>query len=106
MTRLNEIQEKKGHFNQAISENKTLKLDYQGNPRHVIPLVYGVLKNGKEALLCYKIIGEHNNHLDLAIRLYHLDKISNVKSTDRVIQESWEIDYYLTKHFKTIYSKI
>ena len=93
-------------FHDAIFSQKTLKLDYQGKPRHVIPLVYGVLKNDKEALLCYKIIGEHNNHLDLAIRLYHLAKISNAEVTDRVIQESWEIDYYLTKHFKTIYSKI
>jgi len=97
------VPSKRELLEQGISERKTLNLKYQGNDRTVIPLVYGVLKNGKEALLCYKQL---KNPVDYALRLYHIKKLSAIQITDDEFYPPVQIDYYLTKHFKTIYSRI
>ncbi|MEM7035684.1 MAG: hypothetical protein AAF570_01820 [Bacteroidota bacterium] len=90
----------------VINEGQSLNLEYQGNPRHIIPLVFGELKNGKEAVLCYKINGVDEENPELSIRLYHSHKISNVKKTGRELSFNRKIDYYLTKHFRTVYVKV
>lgn len=90
----------------GISANQTLSLEYQGNPRRVIPLVYGMLKNGKEALLCYKINCIDQDGPDLSIRLYHASKISGLKLNEEQLPFSRKIDYYLTKHYRQVYVKV
>lgn len=90
----------------VIDRGEILSLDYQGNPRQIIPLVYGVLKNGKEAVLCYKINEGDHEGPELAMRLYHSAKISNVHRTGIELPFSRKIDYYLTKHFRAVYSKV
>lgn len=87
---------------EAIKAGKTLQLDYQGQSLHVIPLVLGELKNGKEAMLCYKT----NDEGDLSIRLYHMHKVTNLLIGIESAPHSKNIDYYLTKHFRTIYAKV
>lgn len=90
----------------VIAKGESISLDYQGNPRQIIPLVYGELKNGREAVLCYKINEENGHGPELSIRLYHSHKISNVKRTGREMPFSRKIDYYLTKHFRKVYVKV
>lgn len=89
----------------AIGEGSAIQLEYQGNVRQIIPLVYGMLRNGREAVLCYKINSIHNGEPDLVIRLYHLEKIRNVKPQGFRYPCNRRIDYYLTKHFTTVYQK-
>jgi hypothetical protein len=90
----------------GISANQTLSLDYQGNPRRVIPLVFGLLKNGKEALLCYKINSIDEDGPDLSIRLYHAHKITDLSLNEEQLPFSRKIDYYLTKHYRQVYVKV
>jgi hypothetical protein len=90
----------------GISAGKTLSLEYQGNPRRIIPLVYGLLKNGKEALLCYKINHVDEDGPDLSIRLYHAHKISGLCLNEEQLPFSRKIDYYLTKHYRSVYVKV
>lgn len=90
---------------EAISKGEILQLDYQGNPRSIVPLVYGVLKNGKKAILCYKISHPQSGMPELALRLYHFDKITFLENSGRSIEVNRKIDYYLTKHFATVFQK-
>ena len=90
---------------EAIAKGEILTLDYQGNPRSIVPLVYGVLKNGKKAILCYKISHPESGMPELALRLYHFEKISFLERSGRSIDVNRKIDYYLTKHFATVYQK-
>lgn len=84
-----------------MKDGAILPLNYQGNSRRVIPLAFGTLKNGKEALLCYKVEGE-----DLAIRLYHTSKISRLGDPQPGVSFDRKIDYYLTKHFRSIQCRV
>lgn len=87
----------------ALSEGRELTLLYQGNNRRVIPLAHGVLKNGKEALLCYKVDIVYGGQVH-SIRLYHMSKVTDVKIGGGSAPHSKRIDYYLTRHFKSIHS--
>lgn len=89
----------------AIEQGEVLHLKYQDNSRKVVPLVYGVLKNGKRALLCYKIGEPGDNMPELAIRLYHFDKISDLERSGQLRTVDRKIDYYLTKHFASVYKR-
>lgn len=89
----------------AIARGETLQLEYQGNPREIIPLVFGRLRNGREAVLCYKIGDFRDGEPELLIRLYHLEKIRHVRKTPFRHRFNRKIDYYLTKHFTTVYQK-
>ena len=89
----------------AIESGESLSLTYQGNPRKVIPLAYGLLKNGKEALLCYKINAIYDDGPDLSIRLYHIHKVDNVEPGKEHYPFSRKIDYYLTKLSKVFTPK-
>ena len=91
-------------LNAAIQSGNTLKISYQDNNRHVIPLVYGRLKNGKDALLCYKLDVLPDGSITQSIRLYHADKISNITETGIHIPYSRRIDYFLTRHFRSTYT--
>ena len=88
----------------AIETGYSIRLGYQDNPRHVIPLVYGRLKNGKDALLCYKLDVLPDGSITQSIRLYHMDKVSNIVETGIHIPFSRRIDYFLTRHFRTTYT--
>jgi hypothetical protein len=90
----------------AILHNETVKLQYQGNDRHVIPLVFGMLKNGKEALLCYKLDEMPDGSFLQSIRLYHADKITDLEPTGRSLPHSRKIDYYLTRHYRRVYLQV
>jgi hypothetical protein len=90
----------------GICQGKTISLHYQGNPRRIIPLVFGLLKNGKEAVLCFKINGIDEDGPDLSIRLYHLHKITQPRINEESLPFSRKIDYYLTKHFRKVYVKV
>lgn len=90
----------------GIAHGQAMALEYQGNSRRIIPLVHGLLKNGKEAVLCYKINSVDADGPDLAIRLYHSHKITNPQLTGEAFPFSRKIDYYLTKHFRTVYTKV
>ncbi len=90
----------------AIMEGLTIRLNYQDNPRHVIPLVYGRLKNGKDALLCYKLDVLPDGSITQSIRLYHASKISEITATGQHIPYSRRIDYFLTRHFRRVYIQI
>lgn len=89
----------------AIAAGEILQLNYQGNPRSIVPLVYGILKNGKKAILCYKINHPSCGFPEMALRLYHLDKVSHLQGTGHVREVNRKIDYYLTKHFASVYQK-
>ena len=89
----------------AFISQQTLSLNYQGNPRRVIPLFFGLLKNGKEALLCYKINSIDEDGPDLSIRLYHMHKVSEMVVSDQVVPFSRKVDYYITKHFSMVFSR-
>lgn len=90
---------------EAIRNQEMLALHYQGNPRRIIPLVFGELKNGRQAVLCYKYNGLGCEEPEMVLRLYHLEKISHVMRTDIVMEVNRKIDYYLTKHFASVYQK-
>lgn len=90
----------------AILHGQTLLLHYQDNPRHVIPLVFGRLKNGKDALLCYKIEPLPDGTHSQSIRLYHAGKISDVQPTGQSVPHSRRIDYFLTRHFRRVYIQV
>ena len=90
----------------AIMQGQTLRLNYQDNARHVIPLVYGRLKNGKDALLCYKLDVLPDGSITQSIRLYHASKISGIQATGQHIPYSRRIDYFLTRHFRRVYIQI
>lgn len=90
----------------AILQGQTLRLRYQENHRHVIPLVYGRLKNGKDALLCYKLDVLPDGSITQSIRLYHASKISGIEATGQHIPYSRRIDYFLTRHFRRVYIQI
>ncbi len=90
---------------EAIRGHQMISLHYQGNPRRIIPLVFGELKNGRQAVLCYKYNGPNSHEPEIVLRLYHLEKISHVESLDIVLDVNRKIDYYLTKHFAAVYQK-
>lgn len=76
------------------------EVKYRGHDRTIIPLVYGTLKNGKDALLCLRSI-DHTDKWE--IRLFHRDKLNvraRMKYTGNLTER--QIDHYLTKHFSTI----
>jgi hypothetical protein len=89
----------------AIMQGQTIRLCYQDNPRHVIPLVYGRLKNGKDAL-CYKLDVLPDGSITQSIRLYHASKISDIETTGQHLPYSRRIDYFLTRHFRRVYIQI
>lgn len=91
----------------AIQNRETIHVKYRGGSRHVIPLVYGRLRNGREALLCYKIL-DHDApaQSEIAFRLYHLSFLEPVKLPGEQVQNIPSIDYYLTKHFAAVYAKV
>ena len=89
----------------AIQSQAMISLRYQKNPRTIIPLVYGKLKNGKNAVLCYKVYQNDDSNPEIALRLYHCEKISRVRVIGDSLPVNRKIDYYLTKHFGTVYQK-
>gem|GEM_PF-6486666 len=91
---------------QAIHNREVVNLEYQGNPRSIIPLVYGELKNGRKAVLCYKIVAQEGGASELYLRLYHLEKIRHLHRTTTVGEVNRKIDYYLTKHFASVFQKV
>lgn len=90
----------------AISNREVLCLEYQGNSRRIIPMVYGILKNGRKAVLCYKIVETPGQPSELYLRLYHIEKIRHLHGTSTRMEVNRKIDYYLTKHFGQVYQKI
>lgn len=91
---------------EAIQNREMLSLEYQGNARRIIPMVYGILKNGRKAILCYKIVESEGRPAELYLRLYHLEKIRHLKRTHQVMEINRKIDYYLTKHFGQVFQKV
>lgn len=88
-------------------ENRTaLHVTYRGNARKVIPLVFGRLKNGKEAVLCYKIVEDNPGEPTLLIRLYHWEYLDILSPAPLEADIDFEIRYYLTRHFATVYGKV
>lgn len=102
----NPIEALQAPINAAIMAGHTVRLEYQGNRRHVIPLVFGMLKNGKEALLCYKLDELEDGSILQSIRLYHADKIEHVSGTITSVPHSRKIDYFLTRHFRRVYIQV
>lgn len=88
----------------AIDQGQTLQCEYQGHPRHVVPLCVGGLKNGRSAMLCYKIEEREGKPMELFMRLYHLEKMV-IRGTGIALTVDRKIDYYLTKHFSRIESQ-
>lgn len=64
-----------------------------------------MLKNGKKAILCYKISHSDSGMPELALRLYHFEKISHLTRSGHHIEVNRKIDYYLTKHFASVFQK-
>lgn len=93
-------------ISQAIQNREVISLEYQGNPRNIIPLVYGELKNGRQAVLCYKIVASEDGGAELFLRLYHIEKIRHLHRTSLVSEVKRKIDYYLTKHFASVFQKV
>lgn len=90
----------------AIQRGHLIECEYQENPRTIIPLAWGKMKNGKNALLCFKINGYDEDGPDLSIRLYHAHKIKFAEIAGEAPPFSKKIDYYLTKHFRKIYIQV
>ena len=90
----------------AIAHKEVLCLEYQGNRRTIIPMVYGILKNGRKAILCYKIVEQEGQPAELFMRLYHEEKIRHLYRTGIQMPINRKIDYYLTKHFGQVFQKI
>lgn len=88
----------------AIANGEILRLQYQGHPRRIVPLVYGILKNGKKAVLCYKI-NPNPEGPEMALRCYHLEKISHLQTSGISAEVNRKVDYYLTKHFSEIHAQ-
>ena len=91
---------------QAIEGKEVLSLEYQGNRRRIVPMVYGMLKNGRKAILCYKIVEQEGQAPELFMRLYHEEKIRHLYRTGEKMPLNRKIDYYLTKHFGQVFQKI
>jgi len=91
---------------EGIRLNNSLRLQYDGNDRHVIPLAWGMLKNGREGLLCYKLDELPDGSFTQSIRLYYSDKIADVKVEGLQLPFSRKIDYYLPRHYRQVVSSI
>jgi len=84
----------------AIKTDSTIRLKYDGNDRHVMPLVFGTCRNGKESLLCYKIDLNERQETVLSVRLYYMEKVTDVCSDGAVVSFPRKISYYLSRFFK------
>ena len=93
------------HLSESIGGKEVIQLNYQDHPRTIVPLVYGELKNGRRAVLCYKINQLESGDTEMVLRLYHTDKITQLRRPGRTMEVNRRIDYYLTKHFATVNRK-
>jgi hypothetical protein len=88
---------------QAIQEGRNLTLEYKNNPRHVIPLAFGMCRNGRQGLLCLKVDVQPNGQQVYSIRLYYGDCLSNIALKASIKHSRRGIEYYCTRHFRQRY---
>ncbi len=91
----------------AIAVKGTVRLRYEGNERHIPPLVRGVRTNGKPALLCMKLDQNKQGEMEYSIRLYHLESVTDVRPDEYVEQARIRgIDYHVQRQFITVDARV
>jgi hypothetical protein len=66
----------------AILEKKVIHFYYDGGYRFAEPHCYGVSKDGNELLIAYQIDGHSESNNPVPWRMFRLDKLSNLSSTE------------------------
>jgi hypothetical protein len=88
---------------QAIQDGRSLTLEYKDNPRHVIPLAFGMCRNGRQGLLCLKVDAQPNGQQAYSIRLYYGDCLSNIVPREGIAHSRRGTEYYCARHFRQRY---
>ncbi|MEO0300282.1 MAG: hypothetical protein ABIM58_05845 [candidate division WOR-3 bacterium] len=72
----------------AIKSKRIIKFNYEGFERIVEPHTYGIHKDtGNKVLSAYQIGGYSSSGKIPSWRLYLVDKITNLKITDKIFTE-------------------